>query len=55
MTKLDLSVTDRKPGKITKLFPKLDADWSFVAEQLQEWSKFLNDGKITIMVTFYYQ
>ena len=55
-TKLVLSVTDRKTGNITKRFPKLDVDWPFVAKQLQEWSKFLNDGKkITITVTFYYQ
>ncbi|KAJ3453910.1 hypothetical protein MRS44_018542 [Fusarium solani] len=55
-TKLILSVTDRKTGKITKRFPKLDVDWSFVAKQLREWSKFLNDGKkITVTVTFNYQ
>ncbi|KAI6356683.1 hypothetical protein MCOR31_010582 [Pyricularia oryzae] len=54
-TKLILSVTDRKTGKITKRFPKLEIDWSFVAKQLREWSKFLDDGKrITITATFYY-
>ncbi|KZL80461.1 hypothetical protein CI238_13420 [Colletotrichum incanum] len=54
-TKLILSVTDRKTGKITKRFPKLEVDWSFVTRQLREWSKFLDDGKkITITATFYY-
>jgi hypothetical protein len=54
-TKLVLSVTDRKTGKITKRFPKLNVDWPFVSKQLQEWSKFVHDGKmITITVTFYY-
>lgn len=56
VTKLVLSVTDRKTGQITKRFPKQDIDWPFVAKQLQEWSQFLNDGKkITITVTFYYK
>lgn len=55
VTKLILSVTDRKTGKITKRYPKLGVDWSFVTKRLQEWSKFLNDGKkITITITFYY-
>ncbi|RSL41598.1 hypothetical protein CEP54_015771 [Fusarium duplospermum] len=55
-TKLVLSVTDRKTSKIIKEFPRLDVKWSFVANQLREWSSFLTDGKkITIMVTFYYR
>ncbi|KAH8652835.1 hypothetical protein BGZ61DRAFT_468434 [Ilyonectria robusta] len=55
-TKLVLSVTDRKTANIRKRFSKLVVDWLFVEKQLQEWSKFLNDGKrITITVTFYYQ
>lgn len=54
-TKLILSVTDRKTGKIQKRYRE-DIDWSFVATQLREWSRFLNDGKkITIAVTFYYE
>jgi hypothetical protein len=54
-TKVILSVTDRKTGKIQKRFPNLDIDWVFVARQLQDWSKFLNDGKkITVTITFYY-
>ncbi|KAK1722921.1 uncharacterized protein BDZ83DRAFT_409201 [Colletotrichum acutatum] len=54
-TKLVLSVTDRKPGNITKRFPKLDIDWPIVTRQLREWSKFLDEGKkITITATFYY-
>ncbi|KAK3369554.1 hypothetical protein B0T24DRAFT_632826 [Lasiosphaeria ovina] len=54
-TKLVLSVSDRKTSNITKRFPKLDVDWSFVAKQLKDWSKFLGDGKkITVAVTFYY-
>lgn len=54
-TKLILSATDRKTGKITKRFPKLEIDWSFVARQLRKWSKFLEAGKkITITATFYY-
>lgn len=49
-------MTDRKTDQITKRFPKLEVDWRFVAKQLREWSKFLNDGKrITITVTFYYK
>jgi hypothetical protein len=55
-TKLVLSVTDRKTAKITKEFPKLDIDWSYVTSQLREWSKFLNDGKvIMITVIFHYE
>lgn len=54
-TKLILSVTDRKTSKITKEFPKLDVNWSFVARQLQDWSKFLNGGKtITATFVFYF-
>jgi hypothetical protein len=52
VTKLILSVTDRKTGNITKRFPKLDVDWLFVKRQLQDWSKFLNDGK-KITVTYF--
>lgn len=55
-TKLALSVTDHKTSKITKRSPKLEVNWPFVAKQLQEWSKFLSDGKkITVAITFYYQ
>lgn len=55
-TKLVLSVTDHKTGKITKRSPKLEINWPFVAKQLQEWSKFLSDGKkITVAITFYFQ
>ena len=54
-TRLILSVTDRKTAKIKKQYPQLAIDWSFVKKQLQEWSKFLKDGKrITVTVTFYY-
>jgi hypothetical protein len=55
VTKLVLSVTDRKTSNITKRFPGSDVDWSLVAKQLREWSKFLKDGKkITVTATFYY-
>ncbi|KAH8649528.1 hypothetical protein BGZ61DRAFT_487982 [Ilyonectria robusta] len=54
-TKIILSVTDRKTSSITKRFPKLDIQWSYVAEQLQDWSHFLRDGKkLSAQVTFYY-
>lgn len=33
-TKIILSVTDRKPGKITKRFLKLNVNWQYVAKQL---------------------
>lgn len=53
-TKLILSVTDRKTGKIQKRYQQ-NIDWSFVATQLREW-RFLNDGKkITVTITFYYE
>ncbi|RFN43710.1 hypothetical protein FIE12Z_12052 [Fusarium flagelliforme] len=55
-TKIVLSVTDHKTGKIIKEFPKLDVKWSFISKQIREWSPFLNSGKkITIAVTFYYR
>ncbi|KAH7112246.1 hypothetical protein B0J13DRAFT_590914 [Dactylonectria estremocensis] len=55
-TKLILSVTDYKTKNITKRGQKLSVDWLFVEKQLQEWSKFLNDGKkITVTITFYYK
>ena len=55
-TKLILSVTDHKTRKITKECPELEVDWSFVAKQFQDWSKFLNDGKeTTVTITFYYK
>ena len=55
-TKVVLSVTDRKTANITKRYPKLEVDWKYVSKQLQEWSKFLADGKkMTVTVTFYYQ
>ncbi|KAL0930260.1 uncharacterized protein CTRU02_214335 [Colletotrichum truncatum] len=55
-TKLIMSVTDRRTRKITKFCKKLEVDWPFVTRQLQEWSKFLKDGKkITLTVTFYYK
>ncbi|KAK4245795.1 hypothetical protein C7999DRAFT_42690 [Corynascus novoguineensis] len=55
-TKVVLSVTDRKMANITKRYPKLEVEWKYVSKQIQEWSKFLADGKkITVMVTFYYQ
>lgn len=55
-TKLVLSVTDRKTGKTTTEYPKLDVKWSFIAQRLRDWALSLNDGKkITIMLIFYYQ
>jgi len=55
-TKIVLSVTDRKTANITKRYPKLEVNWKYVSKQLQEWSRFLADGKkITVTVTFYYQ
>ena len=55
-TKVILSVTDRKTANITKRYPKLEVDWKYVSKQLQDWSKFLTDGKkMTVTVIFYYQ
>lgn len=55
-TLLILSVTDRSTSKIRKEYPKLDVEWQVVTRRLQEWSKFLNEGKkITVTVTFYFQ
>ncbi|KAG9249981.1 uncharacterized protein F5Z01DRAFT_731324 [Emericellopsis atlantica] len=55
-TKIVLSVTDRKTGSITKRFPELKVDWSYVAKQLQDWSHFLRDGKkLSAQVVFYYE
>jgi hypothetical protein len=54
-TKIVLSVTDRKTSNITKRFPILKVDWPYVANQLQDWSHFLRDGKrLSAQVTFYY-
>lgn len=55
-TMVVLSINTRPASKITKEFPKLDINWSFIARQLREWSKFLNEGKtISITVTFHYE
>ena len=53
-TKLVLSVTDRKTGKIQKRYPD-NIDWLFIATQICEWSTFVKGGKkITVALTFYY-
>ena len=55
-TKVVLSVTDRKTANITKRYPKLEVDWKYVSKQLQDWSRFIADGKkMTVAVTFFYQ
>jgi len=54
-TRLILFVTDKKTKKITRRFPKLEIKWAEVAKHLQEWSRFLLDGKkLTIEATFYF-
>lgn len=57
-TKIVLSTTHRGTPKITKSYPKLEVNWSYVLKQLQKWTELPKTGKddnvITLNITFNY-
>ncbi|KAL2203893.1 hypothetical protein CC79DRAFT_1371914 [Sarocladium strictum] len=51
-----LSINTRPATKVTKEYPKLDVNWRFIAEQLQDWSSHLTNGKaVNIAITFHFE
>ena len=50
-TQIVLSTTHRRTSKITKCYPKLDVNWSFIEKQLQKWAKLPQTGKDANIIT----